>query len=286
VRHSLSSRLLGLAFALVVGACPAAADPPAPAHQGAADIGRPAPPQPRRVLDDALKALAPQRPGVHDLYFVGFAPFGDQDVFRKEAERVRALFDERFGTRGRSLILINSPDTVLRYPRATVDNLQTALAAIGRRIDAREDVVFLFVTSHGEPDRGVIARLNGRDLGSLTPPQLAQALSRAGIQNRVVLISACFSGQFVDALAGEGSLVMTAAAANRMSFGCTTDAEWTWFGESYFVQALPKLGKFVPAFAAAKQLVANKEMWEQVPASQPQISAGTGIERLLEESGY
>jgi hypothetical protein len=258
---------------------------PAPA---AAPAFQPAPVavSPELLLNDALGKLAPQRPGVHDLYFLAFAGWGDQNVFRKEAERVRALFDSRFGTKDRSLILVNSPETITQYPGATLDNLRAALAIIGQQMDKKEDVLVLFLTSHGEQNRGIVTRLNGKDLGLLTPRILAAALDEAGIKNRIVMISACFAGQFVTALESEDSLVIAAAAANRMSFGCTTSAEWTWFGESYFVNALPKAGKFVPAFARAKELVASKETEEKMMPSQPQISVGRNIERILTSLGY
>ncbi len=241
---------------------------------------------PELLLNDALSKLAPQRPGVHDLYFLAFAGWGEQNVFRKEAERVQALFDSRFGTKERSLILVNSPETAARYPAATLDNLRAALAIFGQQMDPKEDVLVLFLTSHGEANRGIATQLNGKDLGLLTPRRLAEALDQAGIKNRIVLISACFSGQFLTALESEDSLVITASAANRMSFGCTPTAEWTWFGRSYFVDALPAVGKFVPAFARAKELVANKETAEKMVPSQPQISVGKNIARLLTSLGY
>jgi hypothetical protein len=238
------------------------------------------------LLAEAINSLAPQRPGVHDVYFIAFAGWGDQDVFRKEAERVRDLFDARFGTKERSLLLINSPETLTRYPAATLSNLRLAISVLSQRLDPKEDVLVLFLTSHGLQNRGIATHLNGKDLGMLTPRLLAEALDQAGIKNRIVLISACFSGQFMTALESDDSLVITASSANRMSFGCTPTAEWTWFGQSYFVDALPKVGKLVPAFARAKQIVADKETAEKVVPSEPQISIGPGMARLLKELGY
>ena len=241
---------------------------------------------PAALLNDALTSLAPQRPGVHDLYFLAFAGWGDQNVFRNEAERVRALFDSRFGTKERSLILVNNPDTLTRYPAATLTNLRTALNGLGERMDKKEDVLVLFLTSHGLHNRGIATHLNGKDLGLLTPRLLAEALDQAGIRNRIILISACFSGQFVTAIEGDDTLVITASSANRMSFGCNATAEWTWFGQSYFVDALPKAGKLVPAFTRAKELVAQKETAEKLVPSQPQISVGRNIVRMLTSLGY
>ncbi len=280
--------LFRFALAILVAGAPAAfAEPPLkrsdPALQTRVKAALPRQPQ---LLQEALQALAPQRPGVRDLYFVGFAGYGDQDVFRKEVEHVRELFDREFGTRGHSLVLVNSAGTLERYPLATLQNLQLVLAALARKLDPKEDVLFLFMTSHGGRRSGFALQLNGRGLGDIAPRQLAGALAAAGIQNRVVVISSCFSGQFVAPLANDDSLVITAAAANRPSFGCSTGAEWTYFGKAYFVDALPKQRKFIAAFYEAQKLVAAREIWEQVPPSQPQISIGGRIKRVLQELGY
>ncbi|MEO8565106.1 MAG: hypothetical protein ABI541_01885, partial [Betaproteobacteria bacterium] len=45
-----------------------------------------------RLLDKALADLEDQRPGVTDLYFVGFAPDAAEDVFRKDVIAARELF--------------------------------------------------------------------------------------------------------------------------------------------------------------------------------------------------
>jgi hypothetical protein len=282
------SRLLLLACALAGGVAlvtAASAEPPRRVDRALKPRIEAAFERQPELLAKALDKIERHRPGTRDVYFVGFAGFGDQDVFRKEVERVRELFDKRFGTKGRSAVLVNSPRTLTTHPMALVENLRDTLVAVGKRIDPKEDVVFVFVTSHGRRNSGAVVRLNGEDYDTLTPRRLAAALERSGIGQRIVLVSACFSGQFVDRLADDAALVMTAAAADRSSFGCTTAAEWTWFGQAYFVDALPKLGKFVPAFARARELVAAKEKRERKPASSPQISVGREIAKTLGELG-
>ncbi len=147
-------------------------------------------------------------------------------------------------------------------------------------------MLFLFLTSHGGPRTGFALRLNGRGLGDIAPRQLADALAAAGIKNRVVLISSCFSGQFVAPLANDDSLVITAAAANRSSFGCTTEAEWTYFGKGYFLDALPKRRSSSPPFTRRKTWWRGARCGTRCRPSQPQISIGSRIARVLEELGY
>ena len=60
--------------------------------------------------------------------------------------------DQRFDTAGRSLRLVNNDGTLRDYPLATVSNLQRALAAVAQRMDPQEDVLVLYLTTHGSRD--------------------------------------------------------------------------------------------------------------------------------------
>ena len=85
-----------------------------------------------------------------------------------------------------------------------------------------------------------------------------------------MLISACYSGGFIDALADEHTLVITAARADRRSFGCTDENEFTDFGRAYFKEALPQSGSFQEAFRRAEALVGE---WEK-PGPKAAAAAG------------
>ena len=99
------------------------------------------------LIERALAALAPGRPGLRELYFVGFAPDASQDVFLHEMRFVRRLFDERFGTTGRSLVLVNNDASLEEFPVASATNLARALARAGEAMNADEDMLFLFITA-------------------------------------------------------------------------------------------------------------------------------------------
>jgi Peptidase C13 family len=74
-----------------------------------------------------------------------------------------------------------------------------------------------------------VAVVAGRRSSTLTPPALRQMFDASGAKYRVVIISACYSGVFVPVLANPRTLVITAAAADRSSFGCEDRATWTYF---------------------------------------------------------
>jgi hypothetical protein len=235
-----------------------------------------------RLLAQQFAAVAPHRPGTVDLYFVGFAPFASQDVFLKEARSAQALFDARFDTKGRSLLLINNLQTVNELPLATAPNLAAALQALAGKIDVEEDVVFLYLTSHGEKNGILALEFGNLGLRPMNARTLRAILDRSGIKWRVVVVSACYSGSFIDALQDERTLIVTAAAADRASFGCSHTNEFTYFGEAYLDKALRRRLSFVDAFAEAKQLVTAREQREKRLPSQPQIVIGKEIGAKLE----
>ena len=67
--------------------------------------------------------------------------------------------------------------------------------AIGNIMDKNKDIFILLMTSHGDRT-GFALQLPG-NIAELTPRQVAAALDGEGIKNRVVIVSACYSGIFV-----------------------------------------------------------------------------------------
>jgi len=229
------------------------------------------------LLEDKLDAITPGRPGVPELFLVGFAGTGSQDVFREEVKKVDALFARRFGTIEHSVRLINNPATVDAEPIASVTALRRALDVVGQRMDRDEDVLVLFMTSHGAADFHFQLELWPYQFDELTPEVLREALDHAGIVNRVLIVSACYSGGFVAPLAGPHTLVMSASRPDRNSHGCSQEADWTFFGRAYFAEALEKTRDFEAAFTLARQTIAEREAAEKLTPSEPQISVGKEI---------
>ncbi len=233
------------------------------------------------VLERALLDVAHSRPGVPDLYFLAFGGDGSQDVFMKEVLYTRDLFARRFGAELRTLVLVNNPDTVGSAPLATATNLRAALQGIARRMNPQEDILFLYLTSHGSEDHALHVQLEDLPLQELKAVQLSTYLKEAGIQWKVVVISACYSGGFVDVLKNKRSLILTSARHDRTSFGCSDDAEFTFFGRALFAEALQRTDSFSDAFAHARTLVREWELRDNFDASEPQMYRGGEIEKYL-----
>jgi hypothetical protein len=210
-------RLVAAVAAVLVGSAPLAAQERGAEARPRIDIEATYYLQPQ-LLERALAELQRSGAGLPQLYFVGFAGYGTQAVFKREVLAVRELFDAQFSTKGRSLILVNHASTLADVPLANASNLDRALGHIGSLMNRDADVLFLFLTSHGTKGRFAV-EMTGFGLNDLTPDRLRGSLDRSGIKNRVLVVSACHSGSFIPALAEPNTLVIAAAHADRTSFG-------------------------------------------------------------------
>jgi len=234
-----------------------------------------------KVLERELAAVKPGRRGVIDIYFIGIGGYADQDVFMKEINAVSLLFQERFGTEGKTIRLVNNRKTLASSPVASVTSLRASLMRVAEVMDKDEDLLFLFLTSHGSKTHRFSLDLWPLQLRELEPAKLRALLDESGIRNRVIIVSACYSGGFVNSLKDENTLVISASAMDKNSFGCSNEAEWTYFGKAYFDEALRKTHSFVDAFESAKPVIAEWEKKEGYIASEPQMALGETIKPKL-----
>jgi hypothetical protein len=217
------------------------------------------------------------QPGVRESYIVSFGLFGRESVFESEARGAAHVLSEKL-PKAQSLVSFNTK----RGGGATAQRLEAALKSAGAAMDRDEDVLVLALTSHGAPEG--LAVVAGRRSGVISPRKLRKMLDASGARYRIVIISACYSGVFAPVLANPYTLVITAAAADRPSFGCEDGATWTYFGDAFYNQALRRGAKLDIAFAEAKRLVTERERREGFKPSEPQIAGGSLVLGLLREA--
>ncbi|MCS3808610.1 hypothetical protein FHY19_001635 [Xanthomonas arboricola] len=274
--------LVLLAVVLLVAGChpDAGATLPAQTADDAAQVD----PVDQAALKKALVALQAQRPGVTDLYVVGFAGDASDDVFRNETLYLRQLFEQRFDARGRVVTLVNNPDNLGEQPYAplaTYDNLYDTLAAIGKRMDRKQDALLLFVTTHGTEDHTLYVQVDQNEEDFISPQDLRKALDDAGIDNRIIVLSACYSGGFIPALRSPDTLILTAARADRPSFGCGNTSNATYFGQAWLIDGMNHSDDPLAAFAMAKTAITAREKQDGELPSLPQQSLGRRIAPVL-----
>jgi hypothetical protein len=215
--------------------------------------------------------LAPQRPGTVDAYILSFGLWGPQSVFESEAKGAARVLAARLDGEGRTIVRFNGK----RRFGARPPDLIAAADAVGRVLDPAEDVAVLVLTSHGTPQGVAIAA--GKDQRLLSPDVARALLDRTRARYRILIVSACYSGVFAQALADPRTLVVTAAAATKPSFGCRDGATWTYFGDAFFNQALKSEATLPAAFSRARALVTERERREGFDPSEPQIAGGAEV---------
>jgi hypothetical protein len=253
--------------------CAVATSASAQSQRQVLDYGQIMQSQPKLLKAEAAK-LAPHRKGETDIYAIGIAGW-PMDVFLKEVDGGLAAIGTTLPIKNRTLRLINHPATVSTLPLATGPNFAAAVHAAGSVMDKKDDVLVLLMTSHGDRN-GVGLQLPFKMI-PLTPTEVATTLDHEGIKNRVVIVSACFSGIFVPPLQNDNTIVMTAADANHTSFGCAPENDWTYFGDAFFRQALQPGTDFQSAFDRARVLIQGWEVMDRAPPSNPQGSFGPAL---------
>ena len=235
------------------------------------------------VLPAALAALEPGRPGIPDLYLVAAGFYAREDVFMKEMLLVATLFRERFDAEGRTLVLINNPATVDIYPLASLTSLAAGLKRVGELMDRDEDVLVLYLSSHGSRTHQLAVDFWPLQLTPIDPPALRKALDESGIKWKVVIVSACYSGGFVDALKDDFTAVITASSATRQSFGCGSGSDATWLGKALFDEGLRHTYSLEKAFDEARKSIETRERIQGHEPSEPQMHMGEALRARLAE---
>ena len=233
------------------------------------------------LLTQAIESLQPERPGIDDIYVLTAALYASEDVFMKEVGVIADLLERRFDAAGRTLRLINNPATLGHTPIASLTSVRRALAAIGERMNAHEDMLVLYLTSHGSEKHRLSVDLWPLQLDAIDPQALRAALDESGIRWRVIIVSACYSGGYVEPLKDARTLIITAASAKRQSFGCGSTSDFTYLAKALFDEELRKTHSFEAAFARAKESIATRERAQGYVPSEPQIHIGAEIREKL-----
>jgi hypothetical protein len=125
----------------------------------------------------------------------------------------------------------------------------------------------LYFSSHGTP--------GGLVLGDIVvkPEDVAGLVDDAcGDRPTVVIVSACFSGTFVPALKAANRMILTAARADRTSFGCGQDDKYPYF-DTCVLAELKDAGSFPRLADRVRDCVSKREAETgMTPPSEPQVS--------------
>jgi hypothetical protein len=227
-------------------------------------------------IDAAVAALPPHRGGA-EMPVLAIGGEGYQAIFDREARRAASVLAKRGG--GPALVMSNTPEQVEHGLLASRRTVPLALAALGHR--ARPgDTLIVYITSHGGEDASVSMEAPFIEFAPMTAANLANALDTAGFKRRIIILSACFAGSWIDRLASPTTIVVAAAAADRTSFGCDDSRQFTVFGEAMLgALAAPGLS-LATAFDRAKKRITATEKAEGAEPSLPETRVGAAMQAL------
>lgn len=223
-----------------------------------------------RLLDEAL-ANVPASTAAVELYSLTLGGDGKQSVFLRESDYVANMLNSRFGAYGQ-IRLVNHRDHLSDRPMATRENLRRAAVTLAER-SGPEDLIFIYLTSHGTSEHELVLDQPRMELADLPADEMAAVFAPLKNRDKIIVISSCYSGGFIPALKDERTLIITASRADRVSFGCSEEANFTYFGDALFVQALNQTDDLEQAFKLARATVAERELADGFEASEPQIWA-------------
>jgi hypothetical protein len=153
---------------------------------------------------------------------------------------------------------------------------ERVLARIAALRPAPGEGCLIFITSHGQRGEGIWLAYGGE---FLRPAELAQALS-AGCARAptVAIVSGCYTGGFT-AMRAPNRIVVTAARADRPSFGCAVERTYAVFDEC-LLASLPREATWRAVVAATQGCVSARERELQATPSEPQATFGAKVRNL------
>ena len=227
--------------------------------------------------------LIPGDPNKTELFLLTFAGDASQGVFMRESLFIQDLFKRRYQTRGHSIALINHESTTGQYMVASDDNLRKALKTIGNLMDD-DDILYLYLTSHGSKDHKLYVNFKPHTVRDFGPGEIRDMLDEAGIRWRVIVVSACYSGGFIPPLKNPYTMIATASQADRTSFGCADNRNFTYYGDAVFNNLMSSGAGIVESLKQAPEVVRRMEDDIGITNhSNPQIWQGSKIRYKLAE---
>jgi hypothetical protein len=233
------------------------------------------------LLTHALPSVAQTSAPAPSSRFAGWASVVVAGEWRSHTEPIQAFDNARrdlvAGFLKAGFSRADMYDATLRPDAAHPTTAREALDAITATTARATRGCLIYFTSHGAPGGMVF----GPDR-EINPTMMAQ-LVRNWCPDRptVLVVSACYSGIFVDGLAAPNRMIITAARRDRTSFGCGADAEYPYF-DGCIIESLPTAPDFIALANAARACVKRRETAEELtPGSEPQVSIGANMQFLL-----
>lgn len=181
------------------------------------------------LIEQQLSQMPQGEIGQKEVFLVVVAGFDAPSVFSNEMRLAAEQLGLALDAKNRILLLSNSNKDRETLPQVTPFLLQRAVNKLSKKMNGSEDILALYLVSHGTK-QGFVFKPNNGNMEIASPYSIQQALKEADTSWNMVFVSACYSGVFFDELKNSKSMIMTAADATHSSFGCDATNKYTYFG--------------------------------------------------------
>jgi hypothetical protein len=223
-------------------------------------------------MDKIEKVLEKTPQGERTLIYIGSAQNSQSLAFQRDVLLVQKKLLAA-NTNTQSIILSNELETSkLTYPFATLHTLTQTFDRVAAWSKKYPLTLVLLISTHGNVDV-LSSNVANEYYTPIQTRHLQPWLDRLGDTPTAIILSACFSGSFLPALAAPNRLIFTAAAADRNSFGCDYHEDNTYFISEFFGVSFAPEKTWQENFDMTKVGVGQREKaLGNVAASNPQSS--------------
>jgi len=270
IRRSLATAALCVSLALS-GCAALSPERPEIAQQSAALANQ---------QDQQARQSAAQASG-RRVWLAGFAMNSTSKAFQGDLELVSSRLTSSLGTTVIRYEYSNELQTrKLRYPFAVPQTIREAVERIADKARP-DDIVVLFISTHGSTKLLSVNAAN-KEYAPMSSAQLTQALAPLQDRPTVVILSACYSGSFIDDLRRDTRIVLTAAAGERSSYGCSFRSRNTFFIEELLAHNFDASMSLSQLMVQARTQIARREQAMKLLPSEPQVSVGSKLQWLAD----
>jgi hypothetical protein len=203
---------------------------------------------------------------------------GSLPVFDNATGKMMALL-EASGTPEQDIHRLSVAPDVLAQPKVQVASRARVLEAVAALRPGPGQACLVFLTSHGAHGPGLYLAPR-REF--LSPVDLDAALSAGcGSAPTVAIVSACYTGDFAAApMAAPNRIILTAARADRPSFGCGAGRELAFYDSCLLAGLAASPGNWASLVGKTDDCVAKLEASDHERPSDPQSTIGASVAAL------
>jgi hypothetical protein len=233
------------------------------------------------LIEQQISRMQQGEIGKKEVFLVVVAGFDTPSVFSNEMRLAADQLSVALHAKNRILFLSNSNKDRETLPQVTPFLLQQAVKKLSKKMNSNEDILAMYLVSHGTK-QGFVFKANNGYMEIASPYSIQQALKEAETPWNMIFVSACYGGLFVDELKNSKSMVMTAANATNPSFGCDVTNQYTYFGTE-LLKNRDFSGKvdWNEIFQDTQRKIKKKEADKYLEHSNPQFWLGDELAEYL-----